>query len=1022
MARPVISPMDVQPTAPETFVVLNQRMKVVEEETSELLNDLQKMGVNRHSMELLAAKHPVNSEDHQSISPVQVRTAFVEPNNSLWRTCETLVNRICRLESVIQTVKLNIFRLQTEKELNPKHAANLEQRLNTIQEEHMEELKVLQMEGRMLCQQLKESREEEEKARDQVKKLSAALEMATTTKRDVTISAEELRATKEKMNNKLQEIMEKLSKESSSRESLEQGQVVLLYQMRDMEEMVEKEQKQVQILQQDCNILRHDIQLSQERLQKEQEKIVQLEQECIHLKADLEFRDKTIFKLSEEVQTAQLSLNAAQEKNAKFRSKIFTLQEVTSKAQKLNQQLAQQCTELNDALQKATEENAQLTSDHQAALQMEEEKMHQKLKEQDLILDAARASVTGELQVVQKEKAQLEKELEDLRTEHAECKKRDCKEIVYEKARLERTVSQTQNDLETIIQDRNSLLNEKKILEEESQQTIQETRKTIEKLETELTEKKLEINYLQESVKALEKEKREFLEQDAALKHQKLKVQQLEEELQSLIYVQSENNQLRTFCIALKAEYDQTQSLLVCREEALSLSVKSHDEALRENQKLRGQIGAIEEREKRKLANLQRKLEESKEDNIKMTTILQNVLASHNKMQVALEKVQIELDHKDSDIAGLKKDRTQNEQRIQTLEEELEEYQNKLALDSQRNAKLNSLRKSLETSKLDKKKLIQNLEQTLQTNSALESKLSLVQDELESKEAECQQLVQCRDQLIEETKRETKFYADRLETLKKQFQTEREVAKKSAQKESAEVKKALEEACSKSAEILRCNKELRAKVIDLEAALTNQKEKVKKQKILITQYFNSKTNNIHNAEKIKEIELELRQMEDLKDLYQKKNYEQSHSIKQFATELTSLQSEMQQLAKNQQVMENQLEEERKKRKQFEEECRTLEDTIKELKKCKAATEEKLKEASIESQQISANLEEAHHWFKSKFDCLQRELVKNRKPKLDEESEEENKPVKIPSQACLKRWETKNHLKLISRKYLTEQNN
>ncbi|XP_026552654.1 coiled-coil domain-containing protein 150 [Pseudonaja textilis] len=1022
MARPVISPMDVQPTAPETFVVLNQRMKVVEEETNALLNDLHKMGVSRPSMEQLPAIHLVHSEDHQSISPVQVRTAFVGANNSLWRTCETLVNRICRLESVIQTVKLNMFRLQTEKELNPKHAANLEQRLNTIQEEHMEELKVLQMEGRMLCQQLKESREEEKKSRDQVEKLSAALEIAT--KRDVTISAEELRATKEKMNNKLQEIMDKLSKESSSRESLEQGQVVLLYQMRDMEAMVEKERKQVQILQQDCNILRHNIQLSQETLQKEQEKIVQLEQECVHLKNDLESRDKTISKLSEKVQATQLSLNTAQEKNAKFRSKIFTLQEVASKAQKLNEQLAQQCTDLSGALQKAIAENAQLTSDHQAALQVEQEKMHQKLKEQDLILDAARTSVMEELQIVQKEKAQLQKELEDLRTEHAECKKRDYKEdtIPTEKNSLEHIVSQTQNEMETILQERNSLLEEKKILEEELQQTIQETRRMIEKLEAELTEKKLEINCLQESVRALEKEKRDFLEQDAALKHQKLRVQQLEEELQSFVYVQSENNQLRKFCIALKAEYDQTQSLLVCREEALSMSVKSHDEALRENQKLRGQIDVIEEREKRKLANLQRKLEESKEDNIKMTTILQNVLASHNKMQVALEKVQIELDHKDSDIVGLKKERTQNQQRIQTLEEELEECQKKLALDAQRNVKMNALRKALETSKLDKKKLIQNLEQILQTNSALESKLSLVQDELESKEAECQQLMQCRDQLIEETKRETKFYADRLETLKKQFQTEREVAKKSGQKESAEVKKALEEACSKSTEILRCNKELRAKVIDLEAALTTQKEKVKKQKILITQYFNSKTNNTHNAEKIKEIELELRQMEELKDLYQKKNYEQSHSIKQFATELTSLQSEMQQLAKNQQVMENQLEEERKKRKQLEEECQTLEDTIKELKKCKEATEEKLKEASIESQQISANLEEAHHWFKSKFDILQRELVKNRKPKLSEESEEENKPVRIPSQACLKRWETKNHLKHMSRKYLTEQNN
>lgn len=39
--------------------------------------------------------------------------------------------------------------------------------------------------------------------------------------------------------------MEKLSKESSTRESLEEAQVVLLYQMHDMEAMVEKERKQV---------------------------------------------------------------------------------------------------------------------------------------------------------------------------------------------------------------------------------------------------------------------------------------------------------------------------------------------------------------------------------------------------------------------------------------------------------------------------------------------------------------------------------------------------------------------------------------------------------------------------------------------------------------------------------------------------------------------------------------------------------------------------------------------------------
>ena len=37
--------------------------------------------------------------------------------------------------------------------------------------------------------------------------------------------------------------------------------------------------------------------------------------------------------------------------------------------------------------------------------------------------------------------------------------------------------------------------------------------------------------------------------------------------------------------------------------------------------------------------------------------MLENVLASHSKMQGALEKVQIELGRRDSEIAGLRKER-----------------------------------------------------------------------------------------------------------------------------------------------------------------------------------------------------------------------------------------------------------------------------------------------------------------------------------------------------------------------------
>uniref|UniRef100_A0ABM5EQZ8 Coiled-coil domain-containing protein 150 isoform X5 n=1 Tax=Pogona vitticeps TaxID=103695 RepID=A0ABM5EQZ8_9SAUR len=1042
MARPVISPVSINPTAPETFEVLNQRMRVVEEQTSSLLRDLRTLDVKGQRMELAPSRFLEKIGDHESISPICAKVAFGGVNDTLWRTCETLVNRMCRLESVVQSLKLNMFRLQTEKELNPQHAANLEQRLNTIQEEHIEELKVLQTEGRMLCQQLRESREEEEKACEQAERLRAALEIATATKREMSLTVDELRAAKQKTDHELQELTEQLSKETSRRESLEESQAVLLYRIQDMEVSVEKERKQVHLLQQDCNSLRQDIQISRESLKKEEERRAHLEQECAQLKNSLESQETTISRLAEKGKVAQASLSKAQEENIQLQAEITALREVAEKVQVLNEQLTRECAELNGALRSVTMEKAQLISQHRAALKAEQEKINEKLQEQDLILDAARASITAELQIVQNEKAELQKEIEALHAEHSDCKQKACNvedNTAIQKELLESTVSRIQKELETALQEKMTLMKEKGKLEEEvelMQKALHEMMEEKKSLEAELAVSKLEVGSLKETLKGLEEENKKLTEQEAALERQQVK-QVLSEmtdktELannKGKLQVNAELGSTRINMQRMEAQLRQAQSVLAHTEEELSATVKTQDEAVRENQKLKGQISATEEREKHKVGNLRRKLEASKEDNIKMTTMLENLLASHNKMQMALEKLQTELGHKDSEIASLKMERIQSQQSIEKFEAELEQCRNKLFLESQQGMKSGPLLKALEAVKAEKKKLTQSLEQALQTNSALQSKLVLVQDELESKEAEYQQLMACRDQLIEESKMETKVYGDRLETLKKQFQTEREVTKKAAQKESAELKKALEEACSKFGEMSRCNRELRAKVGGLEMALASQKEKVKRQKALITQHFNSKASSARNTERIKEIESELKQMEELKQQYQKKNYEQSLSIKEFMTELTDLQREMQQLAKNQQAMaaenrnlQSQLELEQKRRQQLEEECQALEVTVRHLRKCKETTEQKLKEASIESEQISANLEEAHRWFKSKFDNLQRELARNRQQKSSvEREEEEERPVRLPSQACLKRWETKNQLKFISRKYLNELN-
>ncbi|XP_075790352.1 coiled-coil domain-containing protein 150 isoform X6 [Pelodiscus sinensis] len=944
---------------------------------------------------------------------------------------------MCRLESVVQTLKLNLFRLQTEKELNPKHAAHLEQRMNAMHEEHLQELKVVQLEAMKLRQQLSEAKEEVEKAQEEVQRLSAALEIATATKTNVAIASEELKTTKHIMNRRLHELREQLSQEASLRESLEESQATMLQHVQDMEITVESERQQVQVLQQNCHGLHKDVQFAQERLKKEEERTAQLGQECTHLKADLDSRNYIISQLSEEAKNAQLSFSKEHEENVHLRSEITALRETAEKVQALNDQLNQQCSELSVTLRSVSMENAKLISEHQAMLKAEQERMTQKLQEQDLLLDAARANIIGEVQSVQNEKAQLQKDLEALRTEHAGCRQKACLPedmTTTQKVLLESTIVRLRGELETAVKGRGDLLMEKERLQQEHAQ------QQVEQVLAELTDSKNKLAYDKGKLQN--------------------KVQQLEEEMQSLADARSENNHLHKLNTALEIKYTQlsielgsvkmnmqqmeaqlkqdiwtillAQAILEHKEEEVCMAIKSHDEALRETQKIKGHIEAIKEREKQKMAKLQHQLQEAKEDNNKVTAVLENVLASHSRMQAALEKVQTELGCKDSEITGLRKDRTQSQQKIQRLEAELEQCQAKLlVIDSQHNSQVDPLCKALDVARADNKKLALSLEQALQANSTLQSKLIHTREELDRKEIEHQQLMACREQLIEEAKMEEKVYTERLEALKKQFQTEREATRKANYRESAELKKALEEASSKSAEVSRANRELRQKVMELEKSLVNYKGKLKSQMSQIRQYMTSKANNIQNTQKIKEIESELKQMELIKEQYQKKNYEQALSIQKFMTELTSLQSDMQTLAKNQhevatqnRQLETQLEMEQKVRQQLENQCQKLEDTVKHLKKCKEETEQKLKEASVESEQITANLEEAHRWFKSKFDSLQLELMKNKQQNIPSEGNygkemEKEKTVKLPTQASVNRWETKQQLKFISRKYQAE---
>ncbi|XP_063569004.1 coiled-coil domain-containing protein 150 isoform X11 [Pongo abelii] len=1017
VSRPVLSPTHINATASETFTVLQQRMRIVEEQTSSLRDDLIMLDFGEKRGYLEAPNHLEDLDSQEVISPIQNEAICAGKRDILWKNCEFLVNRMCRLESLIQSLKMNIFRLQTEKDLNPQKTAFLKDRLNAIQEEHSKDLKLLHLEVTNLRQQLRAVKEEEDKAQDEVQRLTATLEIASQTKKNAAIIEEELKTTKRKMNLKIQELRRQLAQEKYLRESLEKSASAMLLKIQEMGSTVEVERKQVHILQQNCIALRDSIQSTQELLAQEQKKKEELEIATSQLKSDLTSRDDLISKLVEENKNVQISFNKEHEENAYLRSEIMSLHEASEKAQ------------------------------------VEQKMMSQTFQEQNLLLDAAHASITNELQTVQNEKTQLQAHLDHLILEHNQCiqKAQDAeKRTTVQKELLESTIARLRGELEASMQEKKSLLEEKDRFQREVNKTEKEIAQERCNLEKELAKNKVDINTLTHNLQTLEEENKHLADQMASLELQQvtsdyhglaqqkvekvlgkitesknklayekgklqIKVKQLEEQVQSFTDTGLQNDHLRKMNKSLQTKYaqdigdsrislktllnaiktmegrlegkieilasrplindespnflkrDSVKSILERSKEELSRTVKCRNAALKESQKLKEDLEAVEDRENKKVGNFQRQLAEAKEDNCKVTIMLENVLASHSKMQGALEKVQIELGRRDSEIAGLKKERDLNQQRVQKLEAEVDQWQARmLVMEDQHNSEIESLQKALDVAREDNRKLAMSLEQALQTNYHLQTKLDHIQEQLESKELERQNLETFKDRMTEESKVEAELHAERIEALRKQFQTERETAKKVAQREVAE-----------------------------------------------------------------QIEKELKQMELIKDQYQKKNYEQSLSIQRFVCEMTNLQKEMQMLAKSQydasvrnKQQELHLEAERKIRLELENRCQELEETIRHLKKCKEATENKLKEASVESEQITANLEEAHRWFKHRFDGLQLELTKNRlqRPSGEDRWQEKDQDVKhdvMSNQSVLHRWEKKQNLRPMPKKYHSE---
>ncbi|XP_042269422.1 coiled-coil domain-containing protein 150 [Thunnus maccoyii] len=663
MSRSAMPSLSVEATAPEALSLLDQRLLLAEEQTEALIQDMGSLGVSRD--QILGSAERMDATQ-RPVSPLKIRHVLGDVG-MLWQQCDSLVSRVCRMESLLQTLKLTVFRLEIERELDPSHTARLKQQLAALQQESEEEQQASRREVMKLRDQLHQAYQERDEARTEVQQMGMTLGAATAAKMDVALAAEELKIVKSEMSQKLMEMKEQMRQESTCSHEAMKSHSELLQRVKEMERVVEMERRQALLLQSDCQALHVEVQTSRQRLEEEKDRSRQLKEQT-------EIKDSLVFELKTE-------LKRQQRENSKLLKEGRELRAAAERVQTLNTQLQSQCSQLSSALRSLTVKKTQQQSEHQANLKAERSRTVKQLQEQDLLLEAARHNIQAELQVVLTDKASLQMELEKLKGEHAQLQQSSSiaqETAVTQRELLERTIERLRGEVCTAKKEEDAMRKHLEGSKAELCLIVTKLEGERSTLETQLSEAKLEVGSLSSALQSQQDENRKLMGKVTALEQQQHALQQVD---QTLKYRTDNKNKLA---------FDEGK-LKISELEAL--------------QNFCDPAGKV------------------------VSQTLENILASHTRFQLNSQTQQQELGGREQELDTLKKDRLQVQREIRKHQTEVEKLQQLLTSShSKNNGALESLQKALDTATVDNKRLAKSLEQAVLTNSSLHSKLEQARD------------------------------------------------------------------------------------------------------------------------------------------------------------------------------------------------------------------------------------------------------------------------------------------------------
>ncbi|VDI60114.1 Hypothetical predicted protein, partial [Mytilus galloprovincialis] len=537
MSRQVLPPAGHPTgTAPQqTAEVLENRLAAAEDETSILLEQLNGLGFSKTSADINSSNMKV------PVSPYKVRMAS---NDVLKDNYEALVSRVCKMESTVQTMKLNLLNIQGENHLKGKSNDEFEYRMNVLKQTYEQTISKYKREMEQMKEDLLQENEEKNKLKSNIKDLKSALEDSSTTRAEATVTADELSLTKQKMQRRINELKEECDREKSLRKSLEESHNTLMERVRDMETLVESERKEVKSLSMDCQSLRNDALNVREELKLTQAQRDSIERDYNESYEEMERMKRNFETMDSDRQVLMKELDRLRKQYDDLIKQLEQTQVIVDQQKEMllidKVTLANQNNELKAERSRVGEKE-----------RIEEEALQYKIKTKELTSE--RESLEKRLRHVEQEYTSLNKKFVAKDDEYCQAA-----------SGLEKELNSLRHQLQVVKKEKERAVKDKDHLLDEVNQTVDSMIEERSKLQGEAQQLKIELDSQKKLRKSLEHENATLMERVSGFEGQQETQSKVEKTMMEMMDQKNklayDNGSLQTQVTHLTAEVDKLKN------------------------------------------------------------------------------------------------------------------------------------------------------------------------------------------------------------------------------------------------------------------------------------------------------------------------------------------------------------------------------------------------------------------------------------------------------------------------------